>query len=162
MLGLSVGLLAACGDDAGEAADRHVSVSDAWALATVTGQPNGAVYFTVVSTAADTLQRIVVPSSIADHAEIHETVTNTKGEMAMQEMSSGVPLEPGTAVTFTIEPMITLGTWQHKMWDDDWTAVTADGKRTAQFEHTVLVTDDGVDVLTGGPGSVSPTAPWAR
>jgi methionyl aminopeptidase len=48
------------------------------------------------------------------------------------------------------------------MWDDDWTAVTADGKRTAQFEHTVLVTDDGVDVLTGGPGSVSPTAPWAR
>ena len=49
-----------------------------------------------------------------------------------------------------------LGTWQHKMWDDDWTAVTADGKRTAQFEHTLLVTDDGVDVLTGGPGAVSP------
>jgi methionyl aminopeptidase len=34
------------------------------------------------------------------------------------------------------------------MWDDDWTAVTADARRTAQFEHTVLVTDDGVDVLT--------------
>jgi methionyl aminopeptidase len=34
------------------------------------------------------------------------------------------------------------------MWDDDWTAVTADGKRTAQFEHTVLVTDDGAEVLT--------------
>ena len=63
-------------------------------------------------------------------------------------------MRPG--MTFTIEPMITLGTWQHKMWDDGWTAVTADGKRTAQFEHTVLVTDDGVDVLTGGPGSVSP------
>ena len=101
MLGLSVGLLAACGDDAGEAADRHVSVSDAWALATVTGQPNGAVYFTVVSTAADTLQRIQVPNSIADHAEIHDAVTNAKGQMAMQEMSSGVTLEPGTAVTFT-------------------------------------------------------------
>ncbi len=69
-------------------------------------------------------------------------------------------MRPG--MTFTIEPMITLGTWQHKMWDDGWTAVTADGKRTAQFEHTVLVTDDGVDVLTGGPGSVSPTAPWVR
>jgi methionyl aminopeptidase len=69
-------------------------------------------------------------------------------------------MRPG--MTFTVEPMITLGTWQHKMWDDGWTAVTADGKRTAQFEHTVLVTDDGVDVLTGGPGSVSPTAPWAR
>jgi methionyl aminopeptidase len=65
-------------------------------------------------------------------------------------------------MTFTIEPMITLGTWQHKMWDDDWTAVTADGSRTAQFEHTILVTADGVDVLTGGPGAVSPSAPWRR
>ena len=50
-------------------------------------------------------------------------------------------MRPG--MTFTIEPMISLGTWQHRMWDDDWTAVTADGKRTAQFEHTILVTDDG-------------------
>ena len=69
-------------------------------------------------------------------------------------------MRPG--MTFTVEPMITLGTWQHKMWDDDWTAVTADGKRTAQYEHTLLVTDDGVDVLTGGDGAVSPTAPWHR
>jgi methionyl aminopeptidase len=69
-------------------------------------------------------------------------------------------MRPG--MTFTIEPMITLGTWQHKMWDDDWTAVTADGKRTAQFEHTVLVTDDGVEVLTGGEGAASPVAPWRR
>ena len=69
-------------------------------------------------------------------------------------------MRPG--MTFTIEPMITLGTWQHKMvFDDDWTAVTADGKRTAQFEHTVLVTDDGVDVLTA-PGGVSAIAPWRR
>jgi methionyl aminopeptidase len=69
-------------------------------------------------------------------------------------------MRPG--MTFTIEPMITLGTWQHRMWDDDWTAVTADGKRTAQFEHTVLVTEDGVEVLTGGDGAVSATAPWDR
>ena len=66
-------------------------------------------------------------------------------------------MKPG--MVFTIEPMITLGTWQHKMWDDDWTAVTADGKRTAQFEHTVLVTETGVDVLTGGDGAVSPRPP---
>jgi methionyl aminopeptidase len=66
-------------------------------------------------------------------------------------------MKPG--MVFTIEPMITLGTWQHKMWDDDWTAVTADGKRTAQFEHTVLVTDTGVEVLTGGDRAVSPRAP---
>jgi len=69
-------------------------------------------------------------------------------------------MRPG--MTFTIEPMITLGTWRHVMWDDDWTAVTADGKRTAQFEHTILVTDDGCDVLTGGPGAASPSAPWDR
>jgi methionyl aminopeptidase len=65
-------------------------------------------------------------------------------------------------MTFTIEPMIALGTVNYKIWDDDWTAVTADGKRTAQFEHTILVTADGADVLTGGPGAVSPTAPWNR
>ena len=66
-------------------------------------------------------------------------------------------MRPG--MTFTIEPMISVGSWRHVMWDDDWTAVTADGKRTAQFEHTILVTDDGVEVLTGGPGAVSPAAP---
>ncbi|QQS23478.1 MAG: type I methionyl aminopeptidase [Actinomycetota bacterium] len=73
---------------------------------------------------------------------------------------STMVMRPG--MTFTIEPMIAAGTWQHRMWDDDWTAVTADGKRTAQFEHTVLVTDDGVDVLTAGEGAVSPVAPWQR
>jgi methionyl aminopeptidase len=69
-------------------------------------------------------------------------------------------MRPG--MTFTIEPMISLGTWQHRMWDDDWTAVTADGKRTAQFEHTIVVTDNGYEVLTGGPDAVSPTPPWTR
>ncbi|MGE0307947.1 MAG: type I methionyl aminopeptidase [Acidimicrobiia bacterium] len=60
-------------------------------------------------------------------------------------------MRPG--MTFTIEPMITLGNPRHVVWDDGWTAATADGKRTAQFEHTVLVTDDGVEVLTlGEPG----------
>lgn len=66
-------------------------------------------------------------------------------------------------MTFTIEPMITSsGEYRHKMWDDDWTAVTADGSRTAQYEHTMVVTKDGVDVLTGGTGAVSPSAPWNR
>ncbi len=55
-------------------------------------------------------------------------------------------MQPG--MTFTIEPMITVGGHRHLSWDDDWTAVTADGKRSAQFEHTILVTDDGADVLT--------------
>ena len=72
---------------------------------------------------------------------------------------NSVVMRPG--MTFTIEPMITLGTWQHKMWDDEWTAVTADGKRTAQFEHMVLVTETGVDVLTGGTGAVSSVSPFS-
>ncbi|MTA18118.1 MAG: type I methionyl aminopeptidase [Actinobacteria bacterium] len=55
-------------------------------------------------------------------------------------------MEPG--MVFTIEPMISMGTGQHKIWDDDWTAVTADGSRTAQFEHTIVVTGTGVEILT--------------
>jgi len=51
-------------------------------------------------------------------------------------------------MTFTVEPMITLGTRHWEMWDDGWTVVTADRRRTAQFEHTVLVTDSGPEVLT--------------
>lgn len=50
--------------------------------------------------------------------------------------------------SFTIEPMLTLGEPHALMWDDDWTAVTADGTRTAQFEHTLLVTADAVERLT--------------
>jgi methionyl aminopeptidase len=53
-----------------------------------------------------------------------------------------------SGMTFTIEPMITMGAWQHQLWDDGWTAVTVDRRRTAQFEHTLLVTDDGVEILT--------------
>jgi methionyl aminopeptidase len=62
-------------------------------------------------------------------------------------------LVPG--MTFTIEPMINLGSWRATLWPDGWTAVTTDGKRSAQFEHTVLVTPDGVEVLTvtGGPAA---------
>jgi methionyl aminopeptidase len=49
---------------------------------------------------------------------------------------------------FTIEPMINLGTPADKTWNDNWTAVTVDGKRSAQFEHTILVTEQGYELLT--------------
>jgi methionyl aminopeptidase len=49
---------------------------------------------------------------------------------------------------FIIEPMINLGGPHDKMRDDNWTAVTADGTRSAQFEHTLLVTETGFEVLT--------------
>ena len=51
-------------------------------------------------------------------------------------------------MTFTIEPMLNLGTHEWDMWDDGWTVVTRDRKRSAQFEHTLLVTPDGAEVLT--------------
>lgn len=49
---------------------------------------------------------------------------------------------------FTIEPMISEGTWRDVSWPDDWTAVTADGLFSAQFEQTLLVTETGCDILT--------------
>ena len=51
-------------------------------------------------------------------------------------------------MTFTIEPMLTLGTIEWDMWDDGWTVVTKDRRRSAQFEHTLVVTDSGAEVLT--------------
>ena len=55
-------------------------------------------------------------------------------------------IEPG--MTFTIEPMLNLGTDQWDMWDDGWTVVTKDRKRSAQFEHTILITETGSEILT--------------
>jgi methionyl aminopeptidase len=51
-------------------------------------------------------------------------------------------------MTFTIEPMLTLGTIEWDMWDDGWTVVTKDHKRTAQFEHSLVVTETGAEILT--------------
>jgi methionyl aminopeptidase len=55
-------------------------------------------------------------------------------------------MEPG--MTFTIEPMLTLGTIEYDVWPDGWTVLTADRMRTAQFEHTIAVTTDGYEILT--------------
>lgn len=55
-------------------------------------------------------------------------------------------LEPG--MVFTVEPMLTLGTIDWEQWDDGWTVVTADKSRTAQFEHTIVITEDGSEILT--------------
>jgi methionyl aminopeptidase len=51
-------------------------------------------------------------------------------------------------MTFTIEPMLCLGTYEWDMWADNWTVVTKDKRPSAQFEHTLLVTDDGAEILT--------------
>lgn len=55
-------------------------------------------------------------------------------------------MKPGHC--FTIEPMISQGTWKDETWPDNWTAVTLDGQWSAQFENTLLVTETGCDILT--------------
>ena len=55
-------------------------------------------------------------------------------------------IEPG--MTFTIEPMLNLGTDEWDMWDDGWTVVTKDRRRSAQFEHTILITETAAEILT--------------
>ncbi len=59
---------------------------------------------------------------------------------------TGVELKAG--MTFTIEPMINMGARHCELLDDDWTVVTRDGKHSAQFEHTILVTEEGSEILT--------------
>lgn len=55
-------------------------------------------------------------------------------------------IEPG--MTFTIEPMLALGNYESEVWDDNWTVTTLDKSWVAQFEHTIVVTDDGAEILT--------------
>ncbi|MDN5791269.1 MAG: type I methionyl aminopeptidase [Micrococcales bacterium] len=55
-------------------------------------------------------------------------------------------IQPG--MTFTIEPMLNLGTPEWDMWEDGWTGVTKYRRRSAQFEHTILITEDGNEILT--------------
>ena len=53
-----------------------------------------------------------------------------------------------SGMTFTIEPMLTLGSIDYEIWSDGWTVVTKDRSLTAQFEHTLVVTDSGAEILT--------------
>lgn len=63
--------------------------------------------------------------------------------------------------TFTIEPMICEGSAKALTWPDEWTATTVDGRRSAQFEHTLLIVPDGVEALTGKTAD-SPVQFWER
>lgn len=55
-------------------------------------------------------------------------------------------MEPG--MTFTIEPIFSEGSGVLELWEDGWTASTEDGSRTSQFEHTILITENGREILT--------------
>ena len=56
-----------------------------------------------------------------------------------------------SGVTCTVEPMINTGSWQAVVLEDDWTAKTVDGGLSAQFEHTLAVTENGVEIFTLSP-----------
>jgi methionyl aminopeptidase len=104
--------------------------------------------------------------AIQDHAEAHgygvvrAFVGHGIGELFHMDpqvphyYDSSATTEMVPGMVFTIEPMINVGDWRHMQWDDGWTAATIDGKRSAQFEHTVLVTETGVDVLTLADGEI--------
>lgn len=64
---------------------------------------------------------------------------------------AGTGLKLVRGMCFTIEPMINGGDWRHKMLSDGWTALTVDGKPSAQFEHTLAIIGEGVEVLTALP-----------
>ena len=110
----------------------------------------------------------VIGRAIENHARQHNlgVVREFIGHGIGTEFHSGLQIKhyydpydsavivPG--MTFTIEPMLTLGSPTCEMWDDDWTAVTRDGSRTAQFEHTLLVTESGVEILTVTRDGIAP------
>jgi methionyl aminopeptidase len=66
------------------------------------------------------------------------------------KFNTGIRLRPGMA--FTVEPMVNVGTHSVEVLDDDWTAKTKDRALSAQFEHTIVVREDGVDVMTSPEG----------
>ena len=101
--------------------------------------------------------------AIESHARLHQlgVVREFIGHGVGTEFHSGLQIPHyydrnnttplATGMTFTIEPMLTLGSPNLYLWDDQWTAVTADQRRSAQFEHTLLCHDDEAEILTRTP-----------
>jgi methionyl aminopeptidase len=89
-----------------------------------------------------------VGHGVADYFHTEPTIYHYYEPKARTKLLAGM--------TFTIEPMLNLGTWRHAMWDDGWTAVSADLSPSAQYEHTVLVTETGAELLTVLPGDPQP------
>lgn len=75
------------------------------------------------------------PNKLSFSASFSITGNNEAGHMVLNQ-------------TFTIEPMLTIGSRNPIMWDDNWTVVTEDASLSAQFEHTILITKDGAEILT--------------
>jgi methionyl aminopeptidase len=101
-----------------------------------------------------------IGAAIQQHAEsrgfsvVHEYVGHGVGRMLHEEPNvlhhgtpgTGLELKPG--MVFTIEPMLNVGVAETTTLADGWTVRTKDGRRSAQFEHTVAITENGADILT--------------
>ncbi|CBZ50698.1 putative methionine aminopeptidase [Neospora caninum Liverpool] len=81
----------------------------------------------------------------------HGIGRNFHEEPFVLHASNNMPGRMLPGMCFTIEPVVCMGGTDFTTWPDKWTIATTDGKPTAQFEHTVLITDTGVEVLTGCP-----------
>jgi methionyl aminopeptidase len=90
-------------------------------------------------------QGFSVVKNFAGHG-IHRVFHTAPEILHYGKRGTGKKLREG--MVFTIEPMINEGTWEVEILEDGWTAVTLDGKLTAQFEHTLAVTNSGVEILT--------------
>ena len=82
----------------------------------------------------------------ADGVDLDERILNGLVVLHYDNNVYNDLLEPG--MTLTIEPMINLGDLPYEIWDDGWTVVNKDGKFTAQFEHTIVITESGNEILT--------------
>lgn len=109
-----------------------------------------------------------IGAAIQEHAESHGysvvrdfvghgtgRIFHTSPQVAHYDNGDKTRLRPG--MVFTIEPMINCGTWKIEVLDDGWTAVTKDRRLTAQFEHTLGVTEEGYEIFTLREGEVYPT-----
>ena len=100
-------------------------------------------------------QKQIQESNIYRFMQKHHVSSLTEPQILHYgEPEKGDMLPVGTS--FTIEPMINLGDWRCQVLDDDWTAVTVDGKLSAQFEHTMVVTETGVEIFTLGAQETNP------
>jgi methionyl aminopeptidase len=107
----------------------------------------GEVIETIVEGSGFSAVREYSGHGIGEHLHCHPLVSHFKNRNH-NVMKEGM--------TFTIEPMIVEGAPSIALWHDGWTVVTVDNKRAAQFEHTVLITANGAEILTSYPGSNEP------
>ncbi|KAL6495397.1 Microtubule-associated protein 1A [Orobanche gracilis] len=130
----------------GEIVNRHASVSGLSVVKSYCGHGVGELFH-----CAPSVPHYAIVLLSRDFTSPCGTLTEA-GNKAVGVMKAGQ--------TFTIEPMINSGVWRDRMWPGGWTAVTAGGKRSAQSEHTMLVTDTGVEVLTARLPSSPSVFPW--